>query len=261
MRSLGTKVRNWWKTDELDLTAKQHTKQKNKLLKKVEQQCNILQPYDTEYAIGKIHPTLSGRGISVDVIVKETMERKIQLIHEKEETKNPFILTQNMIQQIAVSGLPSPINYFSKWRRAYSLSRDGDSFNTFLRLVKNENRTIIVVQCTRGTIFGGFVDSQWNTSNDGFYGSAQAFLFKCDDDDKIKSYKWTGVNRYIQFCAANKVIAMGGGGGSFGLCIEDDFRRGSTGRCETFSNDPLCHDEQFNVLEFEVWGFVSCALE
>lgn len=264
MRSLGTKVRNWWKTDELDITAKKQQKQKNKLLKKVEQQCNIIQPqeYDTEYTIGKITPTLSGRGVSVNVILtpKDTMERKIQLIHEKEEAKNPFILNQNMIQQIAVNGLPSPINYFSKWRRVYSLSRDGDSFNTFLRLCKNENRTIVVVQCTKGTIFGGFVDSRWNP-NDGFYGSAQAFLFKLEQD-KIISYKWTGLNRYIQFCdSANKVIAMGGGGGSFGLCIEDDFRRGSTGRCETFGNDPLCLDDQFDVLELECWSFVSCALE
>jgi hypothetical protein len=46
------------------------------------------------------------------------------------------------------------------------------------------------------------------------------------------------------------MIAFGGGGdeGDFGLCVEDDFRRGSTGRCETFGNEPLCSQDQFGVL-------------
>jgi len=276
MRSLGSKVRTWWKNDELRDEVIVDPKPKRKLLKKVQQQCTILQPSlteecvaasnDLEYSmgLGSIQPTLSGKGVSVTLTVTEQQtERKIALIEEKEEQQKnfPFILTQDMIIQIAIKGFPTPINYFSKWKRIYSLSRDGDSFSTMLRHVQNENRTIVVIRSTKGDIFGGFVDSPWECKHDGFYGSAQAFLFKYQNNT-ISTYKWTGVNRYIQFCdSTSKAIAMGGGGGHFGLCVEDDFRRGSTGRCETFGNDPLMDEEQFNVLELEIWGFVSCALE
>ena len=50
-------------------------------------------------------------------------------------------------------------------------------------------------------------------------------------------------------------VALGGGGGSFGLYLEDDFSRGTTGSCETFQNAPLCSQEDFDVSTMELWGF------
>ena len=47
-------------------------------------------------------------------------------------------------------------------------------------------------------------------------------------------------------CAEDS-IAMGGGGGAFGLYVEDDFSRGSTGTCGTFGNCPLCPSTEFEV--------------
>ena len=55
--------------------------------------------------------------------------------------------------------------------------------------------------------------------------------------------------------ATDEYVALGGGGGSFGLLLEDDFARGSTGPCQTFANDPLCSAEHFEVATFELWGF------
>lgn len=55
--------------------------------------------------------------------------------------------------------------------------------------------------------------------------------------------------------ANDEHIALGGGGGSFGLFLEDDFRSGTTGPCHTFDNTPLCSEEIFEVFCFEVWGF------
>jgi hypothetical protein len=97
-----------------------------------------------------------------------------------------------------------------------------------------------------------------------FYGTGQAFLFRFVEEEeeeqwqRVVVYKWSGVNRYIQLCdAGRRIIAFGGGGdeGVFGLCIEDDFRRGTTGQCETFQNEPLCEEGYFDVLDLEVWGF------
>lgn len=76
----------------------------------------------------------------------------------------------------------------------------------------------------------------------------------------IKVYRYTGVNRYIQYCDANKkMMAFGGGGeeGSFGLCVEEEFQGGSTGPCDTFDNEPLCDQENFKIVDVELWGFLS----
>ena len=55
------------------------------------------------------------------------------------------------------------------------------------------------------------------------------------------------MNRYFQLCDnAHKRLAVGGGGSEFGLCVEQDFQTGSTGRCHTFNNDPLCDQETFD---------------
>jgi hypothetical protein len=71
-------------------------------------------------------------------------------------------------------------------------------------------------------------------------------------------FKWTARNNYNQLCEGGR-IALGGGGqeANFGLCIEDCFRKGSSGNCETYNNLPLAGDnnEFFDILAFEVYGF------
>jgi len=87
-----------------------------------------------------------------------------------------------------------------------------------------------------------------------------------DEDDyesslpPIQVYKYKGVNRYIQLVdASRRRLAFGGGGddGSFGLCLEQDFQMGSTGPCDTFDNTPLCEQENFNIVDVEIWGFLT----
>lgn len=90
-----------------------------------------------------------------------------------------------------------------------------------------------------------------------------------DDEDEdegeepvapIHVYKYTGLNRYIQYCdSAQRMLAFGGGGeeGSFGLCVEQEFQRGSTGHCDTFDNVPLCRQENFRIVDVELWGFLT----
>jgi len=173
---------------------------------------------------------------------------------------------------LSSGGMPQSLN-FCKWKRLYSLARDGDSFKTFLTKVEGHDRTVLVVKTSRNELFGGYADTRWEARHQRhqsheFYGSAQACLFRflgCPGDvnDRdtcagVRVYKWSGANRYIQLCDHSKrSIAFGGGGneGEFGLCIEDDFRRGTTGHCSTFENDPLCDDGYFDIQDLEVWGF------
>ncbi|KAL7514810.1 hypothetical protein ACHAXN_012131 [Cyclotella atomus] len=187
---------------------------------------------------------------------------QVKIVYEP-RTEIPQILSQNQMKSLVLSGaLPQSLDY-CKWERMYSLSRDGDSFETFLRNVEGRDRTVLVVKTTLGKIFGGYADTRWearglNRQAHEFYGTGQACLFQYTSQNQVKVYKWSGANRYVQLCDSTKrIIAFGGGGdeGVFGLCIEDDFRRGTTGHCETFQNEPLCQEGYFDVVDLEVWGF------
>lgn len=139
-----------------------------------------------------------------------------------------------------------------------------------MRKVHGQSRTLLVIETTRNEVMAAYSNSAWENRRRGvggsnglsaeFYGSAQACLFAIDrQKDEVKAYKWTGRNRYVQICdASKKLLAFGGGGkeGEFGLCVENDFRTGSTGKCDTFGNEPLCSEDRFEVLNVECWGFM-----
>ena len=74
----------------------------------------------------------------------------------------------------------------------------------------------------------------------------------------VDIYKWRGTNSYFQMCDVSiDRLAFGGGSGSFGLCIENSFTKGSTGYCDTFGNPPLCNDHHFEIVNVEVYAFVT----
>lgn len=75
------------------------------------------------------------------------------------------------------------------------------------------------------------------------------------EDLELKVYKWTGLNTYSQLCDIQKGKLAMGGGGEFGIAVGEWFSRGSTGKCDTFGNPPLVKDENFDIWEFEMYGF------
>uniref|UniRef100_A0A7S3P0I1 Oxidation resistance protein 1 n=1 Tax=Amphora coffeiformis TaxID=265554 RepID=A0A7S3P0I1_9STRA len=216
----------------------------------------------------------SGAGYSVELAVSDNEEEEeedaswippVRLEEEEssEEGLAPCLLNAGQRQQVAQHVLPTGIAY-AKWKRVYSLARDGDSFDSCLRLVKDYNQTLMIIRTSKNEIFGGFADAAWEQPHlvgAQFYGGPGSCLFKVPDPtlSKIKAYGWTGANRYIQLTDTHrKLMAFGGGGkeGSFGLCVESDFQRGSTGHCETFGNDPLCNEENFTIVDVEIFGFL-----
>jgi TLD len=219
-----------------------------------------------------IGPSKSGLGVSLQLDVKDEQddldetfwvpEVKIEPEVVKSFPFCPYLLTKEQRQSIAVLGLP-PSQAYCRWKRLYSLARDGDSFDAFLQLVQGYSHTLLVIKTTRDVIFGGYADTEWKSQHQGnpeFFGSAQAFLFRIDSRNEVRVYKWTGSNRYIQFIDhKHSMLAFGGGGdeGAFGLCIENDFQRGSTGTCSTFENEPLCDDENFGIVDVECYGFLT----
>ena len=214
----------------------------------------------------------SGAGYSVEIDLSFPEEEEdaawippVRIEEEElsEEGSALCLLNEEQRQQVAQYVLPSGIAY-AKWKRVYSLARDGDSFDTCLRLVKDYNQTLLIVRTSKNEIFGGFADASWeppHLAGAQFYGGPGSCLFKVIDSPKakIKAFKWTGANRYIQLTDSHrKLMAFGGGGdeGSFGLCVESDFQRGSTGPCDTFGNEPLCSEENFWIVDVEIFGFL-----
>lgn len=206
----------------------------------------------------------SGLGMSVQLSIEEEEEMWAPEAKVEEEAASvlkefPLVLTQIQRQSLAALALPPGLMY-CPWTRLYSLARDGDSFQTFVAKVKGHQHTLLVIRTTKNAIFGAYADSAWELSqgvSPEFFGSAQACLFRIEGDG-ARVFKWSGSNRYVQYIdAASKMVALGGGGGSFGLCVERDFQVGSTDRCSTFNNEPLCSTTNFEIVDVECYGFLT----
>lgn len=134
-------------------------------------------------------------------------------------------------------------------------------------------------------VFGGFASGSSWRNRKGFYGDGRSFLFSFDSrdsssstmdsrqsrgDDQVRTYTWSGADRSFMTSGEGAGVGMGSGGqsGSFGFFVQSDLRKGTTGACETFNNDPLMSPSTseagssgsgggtvFDVISIEVWGF------
>ena len=62
-----------------------------------------------------------------------------------------------------------------------------------------------------------------------------------------------GANSHFQLGFADSIAF--GGGGQFAIWLDEAFEYGSSGRCETFGNEPLGASADFKVSRVEMWGF------
>jgi TLD len=81
----------------------------------------------------------------------------------------PLLLSPDERQQIAQHVLPRSIAD-CRWKRLYSLARDGDSFDACLRNVGMEKPTLLVIRTSRSAVFGGFADEPWAGDGGGGHG-------------------------------------------------------------------------------------------
>ena len=202
---------------------------------------------------------------------------------QEEETVSDFLLTPAQMTRIRDLVLPTNLRHRA-WNRVYSLSRDGDSFAAFQRLVGEWNSgsggrsTLLVVKSACGGLFGGFADVPLVPSSEVRGSAHQSCLFRIrqasdegkeEDDGPVPSIDVYGQDcatstKRVVFDPSRRLIAFGGGytdgpDEGFGLSMEDGFARGTTARCAAFRNEPLLQDGRdgvFDILDMEVWGFV-----
>lgn len=193
----------------------------------------------------------------------------VRIVHEEDDIQQyPYLLSKPEMQQVAANVLPHGVTH-CPWKRLYRLSRDGDALPAFLDSVKGHACTLLIIRTTKNARLGVFADATWKTAPRFVADGHRTCLFKVlvDDDDGdggsvVKHYRWSGVNRYIQLCdGQNQRLAFGGGSDdlgqcAFGLSIERNFQVGTSERCVTFNNEPLCDERTFAIEEMEVFGFL-----
>ena len=79
----------------------------------------------------------------------------------------------------------------SNWELLYSMNKDGVSIGTFYERCKKVRTTLLVVQDTKGWVFGGYCTEAWHPSVR-FYGTGENFLFTFKTGNKPIIYRWTG---------------------------------------------------------------------
>ena len=144
-----------------------------------------------------------------------------------------------------------PTHALRDWVLRYSTECHGCSLRTaYSRLAHCAGPTLLMVLDSEGHRFGGFATQPWTPDSHRYFGTGESFLFRAHPGP-TRIYPWSGANTHFQL-ACNDSMAMGGGG-HFGLWLDEAFEYGSSGPCTTYENDALGSDESFRVIRVEIW--------
>ncbi|RWS27001.1 TBC1 domain family member 24-like protein [Leptotrombidium deliense] len=156
----------------------------------------------------------------------------------------------------------------------FSTNEHGNSLSTFYLKTGDYEPTILLVKTESSEIFGAYCSSSWSTrlrSNEQsavnhYFGTGETFLFTLKP--KPAYYPWIGASDYANemlssnvphssqlFMAANSHMISVGAGNGIALWLDENLTNGSTQKCDTFNNKPLCSNETFTVLIIEVIAF------
>ena len=138
--------------------------------------------------------------------------------------------------------------------------------------------TILVIQTTNNSVFGAYCSQPWSKriSPDRFqrvrfFGNGESFLFELSP--RVMKWEWIGKknggqtqsNQELFQYADNEKIIVGGSGaatsstssGLFGLTINSDLTYGRSEICDTFENEILGAEKEFEIAVLEVFSFNS----
>jgi len=147
------------------------------------------------------------------------------------------------------------------WRLVFKASRDGQSFNRFLKHATAQGPIVIAVRDGHGRAFGGYVSESLRTGPD-WFGGYGCFLFNAHPPSEAAVHKSSGSNANFVYCNEGMSqlpngVAFGGhrDGRYFGLWLHEGFDSGEgSGPCSTYEGGVLPHRGRFRVREVEVWA-------
>jgi hypothetical protein len=177
--------------------------------------------------------------------------------------------------------LPATLQCYD-WQLIYRLSIHGASLHTLYSQAQKYANMILIVQenTSRRALFGAVItDSLKVGERDKYYGNGSMALFSMYHpetglnydgvsapvnststsspssttvNNTIRYYPWSYRNSYF-LIACRDYLALGGGG-HFGLFLDSDLLRGSSGESATFQNTCLGSIEDFPILQCELYA-------
>ncbi len=189
------------------------------------------------------------------------------------------VLTPAIISALTNRHLPQSLR-LRPWSRLYSLQRDGTSPHLFDSRASRVKESILAVRCMDGKTLGCFVSDPWIRRH-GFYGTGQSFIFEVEKSapsnthveasspgerrtifprpkplPTIRAYHWTRTNDYLQASPPRSGLSIGSSP-EFAFFLSYDFSEVSSSPCETFGNPSMVEGGSAQVLDVELWGFVT----
>ncbi|KAI0295160.1 TLD-domain-containing protein [Multifurca ochricompacta] len=215
--------------------------------------------------------------------------RAVQLLGRKESTR---VVLETALANTLRSHLPARARLPRSWTLLFSLDQHGISLQTLYARCSaatsssstattttttsatpsHSSGALLVVCDAEETRFGAWIADGIREGHGSYTGSGESFLWKVHEDG-VKVFKWTGKNDYVALCEPES-ISFGGGDGHYGLYLDETLYEGSSARCLTFNNEPLCAFSQsqsqskvgggggigtvrFECVGLEVWGVSS----
>lgn len=158
----------------------------------------------------------------------------------------------------------------ARWTLLFSTAADGYALSTLYRKACERGPLLLLVADTRGSLFGAYVahtlappsaghslgEASQGTVNPGdnisFYGHGETFLFEvlpmhnlpplldgsAPPRVSVCAYRWAHADDLF-VASLHDFLAVGGGGGHYGLRLDSDLQHGRSGRGATFRNPPL----------------------
>jgi len=132
---------------------------------------------------------------------------------------------------------------------------DGRSMLTFFAKAREFDTTILIIQDHNKYVFGGFCTEKWDCKYK-FFGRGENFLFSFkDSSDELNVYNWTGEGENRHQYSDKESIGLGGSSkGRFSLYLLNNFESGTSNKTEVYENDVLASDNDFRILQVELWG-------
>lgn len=140
----------------------------------------------------------------------------------------------------------------ARWALAYSTLRHGVSLSTLYRKAQGKQPCLLVIDDAAGYVFGAFLSEAVHVSPR-YYGTGETFLFQLKPSMEV--YRWSPhLKTRTDFFIFGAVDSLAvGGGGNFGLWLDQELARGTSMGCTTFSNPCLASAEEFKIMNVELW--------
>ncbi|KAI8336533.1 TLD-domain-containing protein [Chlamydoabsidia padenii] len=230
----------------------------------------------------KSHPPWNGVTPAMDALVMASQIPSVKKIHFVDDFEIPpptltnrhpstYPLLTSLLSEQLRPYLPRRYRLASEWCLLYSLDQHGASLSTLYQLAKDSGPCILILKDDEQQIFGAYLNESIRLDLS-YYGTGECFLWKIPPPTnnpsssgsppsnhhhptpKIKVFPWTGKNEYMIYSTVD-CIALGGGGGKFGLWINQDLEKGHSEPCATFDNECLSLNPLFNCVDLEIWSF------